>query len=139
MRPSTEIETLNRAFFPREWQIALMTPRIAQQSLAQLLAPSASAAASSCRTAHGAEADLVLRFHDGETWVVEIKRASALTTSKGFHQAATDVGATKRLLLAPVATSYPTRVGVAVMPPCRGQAAGRPRKAIAVPHCWRER
>ena len=38
MRPSTEIETLNRAFFPREWQIALMTPRIAQQSLAQLLA-----------------------------------------------------------------------------------------------------
>lgn len=105
----------------------------------QLLAPSASAAASFCRTAHGAEADLVLRFHDGETWVVEIKRASALTTSKGFHQAATDVGATKRLLLAPVATSYPTRVGVAVMPPCRGQAAGRPRKAIAVPHCWRER
>jgi predicted AAA+ superfamily ATPase len=38
MRPSTEIETLNRAFVPREWQIALMTPRIAQQSLAQLLA-----------------------------------------------------------------------------------------------------
>ena len=105
----------------------------------QLLAPSASAAASFCRTAHGAEADLVLRFDDGETWVVEIKRASAPTTSKGCHQAATNVGATKRLLLAPVATSYPTRDGVEVMPPCRGQPAGRPRKAIAVPHCWRER
>ena len=66
----------------------------------------------------------MLRFHDGETWVVEIKRASATTTSKGFHQAATDVGATKRLLLATVATSYPTRDGVEVMSPL-------PR-----PTCW---
>ncbi len=90
----------------------------------QLLAPSASAAASFCRTAHGAEADLVLRFDDGETWVVEIKRASAPTTSKGCHQAATNVGATKRLLLAPVATSYPTRDGVEVMPP------------LPEPTCW---
>jgi predicted AAA+ superfamily ATPase len=83
----------------------------------QLLAAAPAVDASFYRTAHGAEADLVLRFRDGETWVVEIKRSSAPTVSKGFQLAAADVGATRKLLVAPVSTAYPLRDGVEVMPP----------------------
>lgn len=83
----------------------------------QLLAAAPAADASFYRTAHGAEADLVLGFRHGETWVVEIKRSSAPTVSKGFHLAASDVGATKKLLIAPVFTAYPMRDGIEVMNP----------------------
>lgn len=83
----------------------------------QLLAAAPAAEASFYRTAHGAEADLVLSFRNGEIWVVEVKRASAPTLSKGFHLAAADVGATKKLLVAPVTMSYPMRDGVEVMNP----------------------
>jgi predicted AAA+ superfamily ATPase len=83
----------------------------------QLLAAAPEAEASFYRTSHGAEADLVLRFRSGETWVVEIKRSSAPTVSRGFHLAAADVGATRKLLVAPVAASYPLREGIEVMNP----------------------
>jgi predicted AAA+ superfamily ATPase len=83
----------------------------------QLIAAATRAEASFYRTSHGAEADLVLGFRDGETWVVEIKRASAPTVSKGFHLAAADVGATRKLVIAPVAAPYPMRDGVEVMNP----------------------
>ena len=85
--------------------------------LEQLLAAAPTAEASFYRTSHGAEADLVLSFRDGATWVVEIKRSSAPTVSKGFHLAAADVGATRKLLVAPVAASYPQRYGIEVMNP----------------------
>ena len=88
----------------------------------QLLAAAAKAEASFYRTAHGAEADLVLTFRNGETWVVEIKRASAPTVSKGFHLAAADVRATKNLLVAPVTTSYPLRDGIQVPNPLAAAA-----------------
>lgn len=83
----------------------------------QLLAAAGTAEASFYRTSHGAEADLVLTFRDGESWVVEIKRASAPTVSKGFHLAASDVGASRKLLIAPVATAYPMRDGIEVLNP----------------------
>lgn len=83
----------------------------------QLIASAPEAEASFYRTGHGAEADLVLAFRSGETWVVEIKRSSAPAVSKGFHLAAKDVGATKKLLVAPVANSYPMRDGIEVMNP----------------------
>lgn len=83
----------------------------------QLLTAAPQAEASFYRTSHGAEADLVLSFRNGETWVVEIKRASAPTVSRGFHLAATDVGATKKLLVAPVESAYPMRDGIEVMNP----------------------
>ncbi|MDO8788599.1 MAG: ATP-binding protein [Sulfuritalea sp.] len=83
----------------------------------QLIAAATRAEASFYRTSHGAEADLVLDFRDGETWVVEIKRASAPTVSKGFHLAAADVGAKRKLVVAPVAESYPMRDGIEVMNP----------------------
>lgn len=83
----------------------------------QLLAAAPQAEASFYRTAHGAEADLVLNLRHGETWVIEIKRSSAPTVSKGFHLAAADVGATRKLLVAPVGASYPMRDGLEVMNP----------------------
>lgn len=83
----------------------------------QLLAAAPDAEASFYRTTHGAEADLVLRFRNGETWVIEIKRSSAPVVSKGFHLAADDVGAQRKLLVAPVAESYPMRDGIEVMNP----------------------
>lgn len=83
----------------------------------QLLAAAPQAEASFYRTSHGAEADLVLGLRDGETWVIEIKRSSAPTVSRGFHLAAADVGATRKLLLAPVGAPYPMRDQVEVMNP----------------------
>ncbi len=83
----------------------------------QLIAAAPQAEASFYRTSHGAEADLVLSFRGGETWVVEIKRSSAPTVSRGFHLAATDVGATKKLLVAPVSAPYPMRDGIEAMDP----------------------
>lgn len=83
----------------------------------QLIAAAPEAEASFYRTSHGAEADLVLSFRNGENWVIEIKRASAPSVSKGFHLAAVDVGATRKLLIAPVETSYPMRDGIEVMNP----------------------
>lgn len=47
--------------------------------------------------------------------MIDIKRLSAPTVSKGFHLAAADVGATRKLLVAPVAASYPMRDGIEVM------------------------
>jgi len=83
----------------------------------QLIAAAPQADASFYRTAHGAEADLVMGLRNGETWVIEIKRSSAPTVSKGFHLAAADVGATRKLLVAPVTESYPIRDRIDVMNP----------------------
>ncbi|QKE40643.1 MAG: ATP-binding protein [Ferrovum myxofaciens] len=83
----------------------------------QLIAAAPQAEASFYRTSHGAEADLVMSFRNGETWVIEIKRSSAPAVSKGFHLAAADVGATRKLLVAPVGATYPVRDGIEVMNP----------------------
>ena len=85
--------------------------------LEQLIAAAAQAEASFYRTSHGAEADLVLGFRGGDQWVVEIKRSSAPRVSRGFHKAAIDLGATRKLLVAPVDRAYPTREGIEVMSP----------------------
>lgn len=83
----------------------------------QLIAAAPQAEASFYRTSHGAEADLVMSLRNGETWVIEIKRSSAPAVSKGFHLAAADVGATRKLLVAPVGATYPVRDGIEVMNP----------------------
>jgi predicted AAA+ superfamily ATPase len=83
----------------------------------QLIAAAPQADASFYRTSHGAEADLVLRFRGGDTWVIEIKRSSAPTVSRGFYQAGIDVGAKRKLLVAPVDNAYPMREGIDVMSP----------------------
>ena len=81
----------------------------------QLLAVAPDAEASFYRTSHGAEADLVLSFRNSETWVVEVKRSSAPTVSKGFHLAAADAGAARKIVVAPVAAPYPMRDGIEVL------------------------
>lgn len=90
--------------------------------LEQLLAAAPQAQAAFYRTSHGAEADLVLSYPNGDTWVIEIKRSSAPTVSRGFHQAALDVNATHKLLVAPVERPYTIREGIDVMHPMQAVA-----------------
>ena len=85
----------------------------------QLINAATSAQASFYRTSNGAEVDLVLEFRNRETWVIEIKRSSAPTVSKGFYTAASDLGASRKLLIAPVEKSYPMKEGVEVMSPLK--------------------
>ncbi len=83
----------------------------------QLIAAAPQAQASFYRTSHGAEVDLVLEFKNGETWVIEIKRSSAPSVSKGFYIAANDVKASRKLLVAAVDSTFAMRDGVEVMNP----------------------
>lgn len=83
----------------------------------QLVAAAPQAHASFYRTSHGAEVDLVLEFPHAQTWVIEIKRSSAPTVSKGFYLAAGDVKASRKLLVAPVDNAFTMRDSVEVMNP----------------------
>lgn len=100
---------------------AVLSHPIAGQSwealaLEQLIAAAPRAQASFYRTSHGAECDLVLTAPGGRTWACEIKRSSAPSVSRGFYEAARDVGASRKLLIAPVPASYPAKEGIEVMP-----------------------
>ena len=81
----------------------------------QLINAAPQAQACFYRTSNGAEVDLVLTFRNQQTWVVEIKRSSAPTVSRGFYQAATDLGAVRKLLVAPVAQPFPLKDGIEVV------------------------
>jgi predicted AAA+ superfamily ATPase len=83
----------------------------------QLINAAPGAIASFYRTSNGAEVDLVLEFRSGQTWVIEIKRSTAPTVSKGFYTAASDLRATRKLLVAPVSQPYPMKEGIEVMNP----------------------
>jgi predicted AAA+ superfamily ATPase len=67
------------------------------------------------RTAQGAEADLVISFRNGPIWVIEIKLSSAPTVTRGFHQAAIDIDAQRKILVAPVEQIYRMKDNVEVM------------------------
>lgn len=83
----------------------------------QLINAAPNAQASFYRTSNGAEVDLVLEFRSGQTWVIEIKRSSSPTVSKGFYRAAADLGAVRKLLVVPVEQPYPMKDGIEVMNP----------------------
>ena len=51
------------------------------------------------RTQSGAEIDLLLRFSSNDLWAVAIKYGVAPKISTGFHRAAADVGATRKLVV----------------------------------------
>lgn len=100
---------------------AVLSHPVAGQSweahvIEQLIAAAPRAQASFYRTSHGAECDLVFTLASGDTWVCEIKRSSAPTVSRGFYEAAKDLQATRKLVIAPVPNAYPGRDGVEVMP-----------------------
>jgi predicted AAA+ superfamily ATPase len=59
------------------------------------------------RSSAGAEIDLVLELPKRERWAVEIKRSTAPAVSKGFHVAAADARATRRLVVHSGAESFP--------------------------------
>ncbi len=82
----------------------------------QLIAAAPNAQASFYRTSNGAEADLVLTLGNGQTWVIEVKRSSAPSVSRGFHLAASDVKAQRKLLVAPVQRAYRTVGEIEVLP-----------------------
>ncbi len=83
--------------------------------LEHLINAAPQAEASFYRTSNGAEVDLVLSFRNQQSWVIEIKRSSAPTVSRGFYQAATDLGAVRKLLVAPVAQTYLMKDGIEVV------------------------
>jgi predicted AAA+ superfamily ATPase len=83
----------------------------------QLINAAPMAQASFYRTSNGAEVDLVLEFRSGQTWVIEIKRSSAPTVSKGLYTAAADLGAVRRLLVAPVDEPFTMKGGIEVTAP----------------------
>ena len=81
----------------------------------QLINAAPQAQACFYRTSNGAEVDLVLTFRNQQTWVIEIKRSSAPNVSRGFYHAATDFGAVRKLLVAPVAQPFPLKDGIEVV------------------------
>ena len=64
------------------------------------------------RTGARAELDLLLALPQRERWAIEIKRSSAPAVSKGFHIAADDVAATRRIVVHAGRESYPQASGV---------------------------
>lgn len=68
------------------------------------------------RSSGGAEADLVLEFAPGKCWAIEIKLSSAPTIDRGFHNAADDLSAERRLLVYKGSARFPMRGGVEAMP-----------------------
>ncbi|MDO9319917.1 MAG: ATP-binding protein [Gammaproteobacteria bacterium] len=64
------------------------------------------------RTAAGAEADLVLEFAPGRVWAIEIKLSTAPTVDRGFHNAADDLGAERRILVYKGEERFPMRGGI---------------------------
>lgn len=68
------------------------------------------------RTGAGAEADLVLEFSPGKCWAIEVKLSSAPKVDRGFHNAADDIAAVRRILVYKGKESYPIRGGIEAMP-----------------------
>lgn len=67
------------------------------------------------RSGAGAEADLVLEFVPGRCWAIEIKLSTAPTVDRGFHNAADDMDAERRLLVYKGQERFPMRGGVEAM------------------------
>lgn len=68
------------------------------------------------RTGAGAEADLIFEFSPGRCWAIEIKLSSAPTVDRGFHIAAADIGAERRLLIYKGKDKFPMRGEIEAMP-----------------------
>ena len=68
------------------------------------------------RTGAGAEADLVLEFSPGQCWAIEVKLSSTPTVDRGFHNAADDIAAVRRILVHKGKERFPMRGGIEAMP-----------------------
>jgi len=68
------------------------------------------------RTGAGAEADLVMEFAPGKCWAIEVKLSSTPTVDRGFHNAADDIAAVRRILVHKGKERFPMRGGIEAMP-----------------------
>ena len=68
------------------------------------------------RSSGGAEVDLVLHLPNGTIWALEIKRTTTPKVSRGFHQAAHDLGAERRLLIFSGGHEVPMPDGLRAVP-----------------------
>jgi len=68
------------------------------------------------RTSGGAELDLILRLQGGEVWAIEIKRTTAPKLSHGFHIAAEDIKATRKILVYAGAREVPAGEDTRALP-----------------------
>lgn len=68
------------------------------------------------RSSGGAEIDLVLRLPSGAVWAIEIKRTTTPKVSRGFHEAAADIGATERIMVHAGVHEVPGREGLNALP-----------------------
>lgn len=68
------------------------------------------------RSAGGAEIDLVLEMTDGRRWALEIQRSSAPTVSRGFHGAADDLRADRRIVVHGGREVFPMGSGIEALP-----------------------
>lgn len=59
------------------------------------------------RTVAGAEIDLVLDWHGGEVWAIEIKRSAVPTPGKGFYSALQDVKPDRAFVVYPGTRRFP--------------------------------
>jgi len=71
--------------------------------------------ASFYRTAVGAEVDLVLDLPRGKRWMVEMKRGTTPTLSRGFHEACDDLQPEKRFVVYSGQERYPKTAQVEVI------------------------
>lgn len=67
------------------------------------------------RSGSGAEADLVLEFSPGRCWAFEIKLSTAPKVDRGFHFAADDINAERRILVYPGDERFPLPGGIEAM------------------------
>ncbi len=72
--------------------------------------------ASFYRSSAGAEIDLILKLPRGEIWAIEVKRTTAPKVTRGFHIAADDLGASKRILVYAGDHEVPGQGGLTAMP-----------------------
>lgn len=68
------------------------------------------------RSASGHEIDLVLEFSSTRRWALEIKKSRSPAIERGFHVAADDIKAKRRIVVYTGAETYKGASGVEVMP-----------------------
>jgi hypothetical protein len=68
------------------------------------------------RTVGGAEIDLLLRWPDGDTWAIEIKRSMRPKPDRGFHEACADLDPSRRFVVFDGRERVPVGSGVEGIP-----------------------
>ncbi|HSX92429.1 MAG TPA: ATP-binding protein [Hydrogenophaga sp.] len=68
------------------------------------------------RSSAGAELDLVLDLPRKQRWAIEVKRSTAPTVGRGFHQAAGDIDATARFVVHSGTDAYPLSADIEAIP-----------------------